>query len=207
MNDKLTYTLISGTTLMLFLLTACTTVFDPAQDLEELEAVTVMDAPLPDPGRTGSYDPGQVAQGKYLVELLGCGSCHTNGALIGAPDPGRQLAGSRTGIAYTSPLQQKNPGVVYPSNLTPDLETGLGSWRDDQIAEMIRTGTDRHGRRQIPVMPWPAYSRISESDTGTIVAYLRSLPAISHRVPENVAPGIKAIEPFVYFGVYQSRAR
>lgn len=207
MNDKLMYTVITGPFLILFLLTACTTVFDPAQDLEELEAVTVMDAPLPDTSRSSSYDPGQVAQGKYLVELLGCGSCHTNGALIGAPDPDRQLAGSHTGIAYTSPLQQKNPGVVYPSNLTPDLETGLGSWRDEQIAEMIRTGTDRHGRRQIPVMPWPAYSRISAADTDAIVAYLRSLPAISHRVPENVAPGTKAIEPFVYFGVYQSRPR
>jgi len=187
-------------------LSACTTAFNPARDLEEMKPVTIMEAPSPEV-RQGRYDPEQVNHGKYLVELLGCGSCHTDGALVGKPVPGRYLAGSRTGIAYTSPLEDRHPGIVYPSNLTPDPETGLGKWNDTEIIDMIRTGTDRHGRRQLPVMPWPAYARVSQGDARAIVAYLRNLPSVRHRVPENVSPGNRASQPFVYFGVYQSRRR
>ncbi len=192
--------------ILLVSLTACTTTFDPARDLDEVKPVTVMESPLPEVSG-GAYDPEQVSHGKYLVELLGCGSCHTDGALVGAPVPGRQLAGSGTGIAYTSPLEDRHPGIVYPSNLTPDHETGLGTWKDEEIVNIIRTGTDRHGRRQLPVMPWPAYARVSASDAQAIVAYLRNLPPIRHRIPQNVDPGTRSAEPFVYFGVYQSRSR
>jgi hypothetical protein len=55
------------------------------------------------------------------------------------------------------------------------------------------------------VMPWQAYAKISDDDLAAIVAYLRSIEAINHRVPDEVAPGQRATEPFVYFGVYRSR--
>ena len=164
-----------------------------------------MDAPLPDEHRSGSYDARQVRHGKYLVEILTCGSCHTDGALIGEPDSSRQLAGSDIGIAWSNPLENKFPGVIYPSNLTSDMATGIGSWSDDEVLEMIRYGIDRHGRQQLSVMPWPAYTKLTDEDAQSIVAYLRSLAAIQHRVPDNVEPGTKAKAPYVHFGVYRSR--
>jgi len=175
-------------------------------DFEALKPTVLMEAPRPDQKRIGSYDAQQVRRGKYLTELLGCGSCHTDGALIGEPAPNRQFAGSHIGIAISNPLEEKYPGVVYPSNITPDPETGIGSWSDAEILEMIRYGIDRHGRQQLSVMPWPAYAKLTDADADSIVVYLRSLAPVHHRVPENVAPGKKADNPYVHFGVYRSRS-
>jgi len=191
---------------VLFLLTGCSSSGQTAlRNFETLTPVTIMEAPAPDPGRTASTDAEQVARGKYLVELLGCGSCHTDGALTGLPDKSRLLAGSHTGIAYSDPLRQKYPGVVYPSNLTPDGETGIGLWSDEQVLQMITSGIDKHGRRKLPIMPWPAYTRLSDMDGRAIVSYLRSLTPVNHKVPGNVKPGEKATQPYVYFGVYRKR--
>lgn len=177
----------------------------PGQEFEALTPVTIMDAPLPNPAHEHGRDAARVARGKYLVELLGCGSCHTDGALAGQPDYSLRLAGSHIGIAYSDPLRQKHPGVVYPSNLTPDRDTGLGKWTDAEIMQMITSGIDKHGRRQLAIMPWPAYARLNSEDAGAIIAYLRSLAPVAHRVPANVKPGEPAQQPFVYFGVYRKR--
>ena len=174
-------------------------------NVEEVKASTVVDAPRAVPGRYAPVNRGQVERGEYLVELLGCGACHTDGALIGEPDPQRLLAGSATGIAITSPLEEDNPGVVYPPNITPDNETGIGDWSDMQIADAIRSGISRHMTRRITTMPWPGYSRISDDDIEAIVSYLRSIEPVAHRVPERVAPGQRAENLFVYFGVYRSK--
>ena len=197
-----------GATLLVFLSAfgGCST--PPQQSLRDFEAmtpVTIMDAPVPDPVHADGRNAKQIARGKYLVELLGCGSCHTDGALVGLPNNGLRLAGSHIGIAYSDPMQQKFPGIVYPSNLTPDRETGLGQWSDTEILQMITSGIDKHGRRKLAVMPWPAYTRLSGEDAGAIIAYLRSLQPIAHRVPANVKPGEAALQPFVYFGVYRKR--
>lgn len=196
---------VFATFAVITLLAACSTSPHPLDGYEQLEPSTMMDAPLPDTNRQASYDSQAVNHGKYLVELLSCGSCHTDGALIGEPVAGRSLAGSRVGIAYSNPMEDRNPGVVYPANLTPDMETGIGSWTDWQIKQVIRTGIDKHGRPHLPVMPYPAYARISEEDADAIVAYLRSLAPVRHLVPDNVNPGQKAPSRFVHFGVYQSR--
>ena len=137
--------------------------------------------------------------------MLGCGTCHTDGALIGEPRSDRWLAGSSIGIAYSNPLEVDNPGVLFPRNLTPDKETGLGMWTEEEIARKIRTGIDRHGGASVPVMPWPAFARFSDTDVTAIVAYLRSLPAVSHAVPVTVPPGTKTKHQYVHFGVYRSR--
>lgn len=177
---------------------------DLLQGTEEVNASKVIDAPN---AIAGSYAPEnrlQVERGEYLVELLGCGSCHTNGALIGEPDIERLLAGSRTGIAYTSPLDNKRPGVVYPANITPENDTGIGAWSDRQIADAITAGIGRHGKRRIVTMPWQGYARMSDDDTDAIVRYLRSIKPVRHEVPNAVEPGNRSIQPFVYFGVYRS---
>ncbi len=175
-----------------------------ADGIEEVQAATVVDAPSPRPGTYAPENRGQVERGEYLVELLACGSCHTDGALNGEPDMNHALAGSRTGIAYTSPLDERWPGVVYPPNITPDTSTGIGHWSDQQIANAIRAGVGRHGNRRIAAMPWPGYAKMSDEDVTAIVSYLRSIRPVKHTVPEAVEPGRKASSPFVYFGVYRS---
>ena len=54
-------------------------------------------------------------------------------------------------------------------------------------------------------MPWQGYTRMEPEDVKAIVAYLRSVPAVRHKVPDEVMPGQEAEHPFVYFGVYRSR--
>ncbi|MDA0687588.1 MAG: cytochrome C [Proteobacteria bacterium] len=177
--------------------------YNPLDDFEQLDPATIFATPEPLP--SPNYSPEQTQRGKYLVGLLGCGSCHTDGALVGAPDSSRLLAGSSTGIAYTSPFVDSNPGVVYPANLTPDMETGLGSWTMERLVTMIRVGTTEHSASSLPVMPWPAYANIEYDDALSIAAYLKSLRPVRHEVPRNVRRGQRAAAPYVHFGVYQTR--
>lgn len=187
----------------LFLLAACsTTSQNPAADYESVLPATMMSAPE---ARRAAESDDETVRGRYLVELLGCGTCHTDGALVGLPRMDRWLAGSHVGIAYSNPLQTENPGVLFPRNLTPDKETGLGRWTDAEIAGMVRTGAGRHGRIAAPVMPWPAYAKLSDKDVGAIVVYLRSLPPIANKIPDAVPPGMPTNEQYVHFGVYRSR--
>lgn len=185
------------------LLGACESTYNPLEDYEQRHPTTQLEAPA---ARTNPAFPAEtVERGQYLVGLLGCGSCHTNGALVGSPDMSRLLAGSDTGIAYSNPLAVPDPGIVYPSNLTPDVETGIGSWSVAEIVTMIVGGVSRHSGQTLPVMPWPAYAQLQADDAEAIAAYLLSLPPVRHQVPANVQPGQRATAPYVHFGVYQSR--
>ena len=194
---------VSVSILAVTILTACTTAYNPLEDYEQLTPVTRLDSP--EPLSSAGFSAEAVQRGRYMVSLLGCGSCHTNGALIGIPNPAHLLAGSDTGIAYSNPLSVPNPGIVYPANLTPDMETGIGSWSVDDITRMLQTGIDRHSGQTLPVMPWPSYASILPDDALAIAAYLKSLPAVQHRVPANVMPGNRARAGYVHFGVYQSK--
>jgi len=185
--------------------TTTETSFDPLQDYEELEATTVLEAPEAEAGSFAPENLYQVKRGKYLVELLGCGACHTDGALEGVPDFDKALAGSSIGIAYSSPLGEELPGIIFAPNLTPDEETGIGLWSDRQIENAIRVGVGRHSGRKIAVMPWQGYTKMLPEDVEAIVAYLRSIKPVSHKVPDEVKPGVTTEHPFVYFGVYRSR--
>jgi mono/diheme cytochrome c family protein len=177
----------------------------PLQDYEEVAASKVLDAPDPVPGTFAPENLYQVERGEYLVELLGCGSCHTDGALEGVPDFDKSLAGSSIGIAYSNPMGDHLPGIAFPPNLTPDLETGLGAWTDKQIMDAVKMGAGRHSNRKIVIMPWQGYSRMTEEDVAAIVAYLRSIKPVRHKVPDEVMPGQVTDAPFVYFGVYRTR--
>lgn len=190
-----------------FLVSACVSKAptDLLQGHEEVDATTIIDAPSPLPGTFAPENRHIVERGEYLVELLGCGACHTNGALVGDPDMDRPLAGSRTGIAYTNPLGHEYPGVIYPPNITPEPETGIGGWSDVQIANAIRAGIGRHTKRRITTMPWQGYAKLTDDDVDAIVSYLRSIKPVKHQVPGAVEPGKRATHPFVYFGVYRSK--
>lgn len=195
--------LSAGGLACLLTLTACASGGpDPLEDYEQVIPSTLLAAPGPVPGSEPSE---AVERGRYLVALLGCGSCHSNGALVGRPVEGQLLAGSDVGIAYSNPLVERYPGVVFPANLTPDPETGIGQWTVAQLATMIRSGIDNHSTQTLPVMPWPAYAGITPDDAEAIGAYLLSLPPVRHQVPGNVRPGQRSAAPFVHFGVYRSR--
>jgi len=179
---------------------------DALADYEEVDATTILDAPSPTPGTFAPENLYQVKRGEYLVELLGCGACHTDGALEGIPDFDKSLAGSTIGIAYNNPMNVEKPGVLYPPNITPDEETGIGAWSDIQINRAIRAGLGQHAGRRIAVMPWQGYAKLTDEDVESIVAYLRSIKPIRHKVPDEVRPGETAEYPFVYFGVFRNRA-
>lgn len=186
--------------------TTTDTPYNPLADYDEVDATTVLDVPAAQPGTYAPEHLYQVQRGEYLVELLGCGACHTDGALQGVPDFDKSLAGSSIGIAYNNPMGTDKPGVVYPPNITPDQETGIGAWSDAQINRAIRAGLGRHAGQRIAVMPWQGYTKLKDEDIDAIVAYLRGIKPVRHKVPDQVMPGQTAEYPFVYFGVYRSRS-
>jgi len=176
----------------------------PLNDYEAIEPTAALDQP--EPRADSGCPPELVSHGKYLVKLMGCGGCHTHGALIGEPDSARLLAGSSIGIAITDPLDNPLPGVVYPPNLTPDPDTGLGGRSEAEVVAMIRTGAGKHGlSTSLTVMPWILYQSINDQDIKAIATYLSSLEPVSHAVPGNVARGQKAPAPYVHFGIYRSK--
>jgi mono/diheme cytochrome c family protein len=94
-----------------------------------------------------SAEESQVERGKYLVTIGSCNDCHTPGYFLGKPDFSRTLAGSEVG--FTIP----GLGAFVGRNLTPDKETGLGNWTDDQVISAITAGIRPDGRRLAPIMP------------------------------------------------------
>ena len=195
--------MLVGIFILLSFMSACTVTEKGNLPYELLEPSTMLPAPEPLLLTERYYTKAQINQGKYMVELLGCSSCHTDGALIGEPNHQRLLAGSQVGIAYSDPLTENNPGVVFPGNLTSDRETGIGLWNETDIVEMLRTGVNQYGRHTLSVMPWPAYTKITDEDAIAIAAYLMSLPAVEHVVPRNIRPGYNTERDFVHFGVYR----
>lgn len=125
-----------------------------------------------------------VARGKYLTTIMSCSDCHTPGTLYGAPDFSRTLSGSELG--WAGPW-----GVSYPRNLTPDMETGIGAWSEDDIVKAIQTGYRPDGTQLMPPMPWPNFASLSHDDAVAIAKYLKSLPPVHHKVPDKLAPGAK----------------
>lgn len=146
--------------------------------------------------------PDPVERGEYLVRLLGCGRCHTEGYLLGMAASGPYLAGSRIGIAYSGADDEPNPGLVFASNLTPDRATGLGAWSERDIVRALTTGVGTDGHQRLPVMPWPNYRALSDADLSAIAVYLKSLAPVRHRIPDTTAPGDPVDHPYVRFGIY-----
>lgn len=134
----------------------------------------------------------KIERGAYLTTVMGCNDCHTPGTLYGAPDFGRRLAGSD--IPWKGPW-----GVSYARNLTPDLETGLGYWKDTEIVTALRTGVKPDGKVLQPPMPWPNLSILTDEDAYAIAAYLQDLPPIVHQVHDALPPGAAIQGPVVEF--------
>lgn len=190
---------------LIVMLTACAPGTAILDKFEAVPSAPIADAPEPQPSASASSKV--VAQGKYMVELLGCGGCHTEGALMGAPVSGLSLAGSHTGIAHSNPLETDTPGVVFPSNLTPDPDTGIGRKTDLELKAAISGRVGRHTVRRLRVMPVIAYSKVRDEDIDAVIAYLRSVPPVRNAIPRNVPAGKRTAEKYVHFGIYRSRER
>jgi hypothetical protein len=80
-------------------------------------------------------------------------------------------------------------GVTFTQNLTPDPETGLGNWTEEEFLAALQTGRHQgRGRQILPPMPWQQYSTLPEEDLRAIWAYLRTLPPVKNKVPDPIAP-------------------
>lgn len=134
-------------------------------------------------------DPAAVARGKYLVTIASCHDCHTPGYFLGKPDMARYLGGSDVGF------ELPGLGTFLGPNLTPDKETGLGKWTDPQIVAAIQTGARADGRMLAPIMPYHAFANFTPQDVQAIVAFLRTIPPVQHKVEGPFGPTEK---PNVY---------
>jgi mono/diheme cytochrome c family protein/uncharacterized protein YjiS (DUF1127 family) len=134
------------------------------------------------PARVALAQDAQVKRGSYLVTLGGCNDCHTPGYFFGKPDKARMLGGSEVGFEIPG------LGVFHGPNLTPDAETGLGSWSTEEIVRAITKGERPDGRVLAPIMPWHAFANLTRQDVRAIVAFLKSLPPVKNKVPGPFGP-------------------
>lgn len=104
-----------------------------------------------------------VEKGAYLARAADCGVCHT--AAGGPPYAG--------GFAFTLPF-----GRIYSTNITPDKETGIGNYTDEQFLAALHRGMRQDGARLYPAMPFTSYTYVSDADALAIKAYLFSLQPV-----------------------------
>jgi mono/diheme cytochrome c family protein len=120
-----------------------------------------------------SASAAEIARGRYVFGATGGCGCHT------APK-GQVNAGGRR---YDGPF-----GTVYSTNITPDRQTGIGTWTDEQIVAAIRLGRRPNGERLLPVHPFPVFNGMAEEDLRAVVAFLRSTPPVSrNNQPKRIA--------------------
>jgi mono/diheme cytochrome c family protein len=143
------------------------------------KTVSTQGLPTP-PDQTGIVAPDpsdKAARGAYIVNhVAGCTDCHTPvDPATGAPIMEKYLAGRQP---YDGPW-----GTVYGGNITPDIETGLGSWTEEEIKRATISGISRDGRRLI-LMPWYAYAAMTPEDADAVAYYLKNgLPAVNNEIP------------------------
>ncbi len=118
-------------------------------------------------------------RGTYLMQsIVACGNCHTPKGPKGEI-PGMELAGM-------APFE-KTPGFdANAPNITPDPETGIGTWTDEQIIASIREGKRPDGSIIGPPMPIGLYRGLSDKDVEAIVAYLRNVKPVKNEIPPSV---------------------
>ncbi len=161
------------------------------------------------PAPQGTASAALIERGRYLVNFGGCHDCHTPWkvgprgpepdmarALTGHPEqmavpPGPQLPPGpwMATVAATMTAWSGPWGTSFTANLTPDVETGLGEWTEENFIQTMRTGRRMgKGRPLLPPMPYPALASLNDHDLKAIFAYLRSLPPVRNRVPQPIDP-------------------
>lgn len=127
--------------------------------------------------------PERIARGDYLFHhVSACVACHAERDYTKFGGP---VVAGREAVGSCLPAFLKLPGEVCAPNLTSDRETGLGGWSDGEIARAIREGVSRDGHALFPMMPYKSYAAMSDEDVASLIAYLRTLPAVRHPVPRS----------------------
>jgi mono/diheme cytochrome c family protein len=125
------------------------------------------------PSKADSLSFETIEKGRYLAVVGDCVACHT--------EPGGQpFAG---GLPLPTPF-----GTIYAPNITPDRETGIGDWTDDEFVATMHEGLGRDGAHLYPAMPYPAYTKATREDALAIRAYLATIAPVKHQVVANQLP-------------------
>jgi mono/diheme cytochrome c family protein len=134
----------------------------------------------------GAQSP--VERGSYLVNgVLTCGNCHTPRGPGGVLAMDKQLSGG--------PQEWDTPTFkVKGANITPDRETGIGSWSEAELKRALVDGVRPNGTRLAPIMPYGFYKVFTTADLDAVVAYLRSVPAVSNKVQAPLYKGPLHVE-------------
>ena len=141
--------------------------------------------------RTFQPTAQRLERGRYIATALsGCIYCHSPHDWNA---PGLPLVPGKEGSGEVLPYADL-PGRVVAPNLTPDAETGVGRWSDDQLARAIREGVGHDGRALFPLMPYTHYRSMSDEDLASLIVYFRSLAPVRNELPET-----DIISPVKYF--------
>lgn len=135
-----------------------------------LAQVTTMAPATTAPAPTAS---AQVTRGHYLVDAGDCASCHTKAG-------GQAYAGGR---AIPTPF-----GVIYSVNITPDKDTGIGEWTEQDFYRAMHEGISKDGSHLYPAFPYPWFTKASRADVDAIRAYLATLKPVSQEDTPNKLP-------------------
>lgn len=122
----------------------------------------------------GLQDFAAVERGRYLANAADCGSCHT------VPGSDHPFSGGR-------PIETPF-GVLVSPNITPDRETGIGAWSDEEFEAAVRNGRRRDGKRLYPAMPFPYFARMTPQDVKDVRAYLSTIEPLRNPVSANHLP-------------------
>lgn len=153
-----------------------------------------------------------IEKGGKLADVMLCSMCHSPITLEG----GLQLYNPKWRLTGGIKIVAPPDGTFYSKNITPDVETGIGSWSFNEIALAITQGVRKNGNG-MKVMPTQYYENISNEDLNALIAYLKSNPPIYHKNPVNtkmppmdkIVAGLRMFVPFMdypsqdwYFGDY-----
>jgi len=111
----------------------------------------------------------QIERGRYLAAAGDCTACHT-------AKGGRAFAG---GLPIETPF-----GVIYSPNITPDRDTGIGAWSDDEFYRALHQGIAANGDYLYPAFPYPWFTKVSRNDALAIRAFLGTLDAVRAERPK-----------------------
>jgi mono/diheme cytochrome c family protein len=135
-------------------------------------AVSLACALVAVPAAAQKGNPGfaEIQRGRYLTIAGDCIACHT-------AKGGEEFAGGR---AIPTPF-----GTLYGPNLTPDIETGLGGWTEEQFITAMTEGIGPEGQHYYPAFPYPYFTKVKREDLQAIWAYLNTLEPVYKPEPEN----------------------
>lgn len=135
-----------------------------------------------------SFEPtaARMERGRYLVEgPAHCFQCHSE---VDYEKPGAQPKPGKKGAGAIFP-EEALPWLVAP-NITPDAETGAGTWTNEQFARAIREGIGHDGRRLFPMMPYMNFRQMSDEDLASVITYVRSIEPVRNPLPKTMLPEI-----------------